>query len=301
MFDNENNVLLFDEEEEPVIAEEIQISELIDAEINTISSELESQIEPEIIPESVPRCIPNPTRKTLAERFPDTRPFAMSAGASLIFMAVVFLWASFVSGDIIAVFRLSPVILFFMGAEILLHIFIKKTSFTVKPSDILLSVVLITLTFLLSLASVSLNESGGSRTLAQTRFENQLKANISKDLSNFSNLKDVEINVLLLEENANTYRNLKDIKPSDNITVCFYFNSIQQSLYVFASDCRNILDTLIRYNLPFEKIEFYSVDTYNRLEFTVNLRFAADITVREIAEATNYFIGDEDFDLVLFD
>ena len=262
-----------------------QLNQII-SEIESISSEIEKNFTPR-----------QNTSAYIAAKEPKYRFFSLSAGASLIFSALILLWSVFVSGDIIAVFRLSPVILIFIGVEIVYAVFKRKEAY-LSPSDFILAVILIVFTFTLSLISISLKDSGVTRDLACERFAEEIKFNLSKDAGDFDNLKSVEINISLLDENADIYRSLGDIKPSDTVTVRVYFNKVQKSLADFSKDCRFILDILLNYGLPFGNVEFYSIDAFNRIDVTVNLRFNPNITVRQISLATKYSISDDDFDLV---
>jgi hypothetical protein len=266
------------------------------AEIENVSEKLEEQLAPEeefsgeeVLPLSV-----------IVEAEPPRNPlFTLSAGASLVFIAVVLMVSVFVTGNVLTAFYLSPVILIFIGAEVFYNIFRKRKA-RINPPDIILCALMITFTFLLMLVSVSLSGTGTARLLTQQRFAGEIGAKIAADMSGFVSLADVEVDVILLSENAESYRSLKDIKPSDTVTIRFYFSSVQQSLFVFATDCRHILDILSGYGLPLGNIEFYSVDRFNRLQATVNMRYNSDVTAAEIARMTNFYISDGDFDLVDF-
>jgi len=259
------------------------------AEMESVSRQMERRFANE------PNAQKNVTKNITGYNF-----FTLSAAVSLIYTAVILLWSSFVTGDVIAVFRLSPVVLIFIGAEIFYNTFIRKSKIRLNQADCVLAAFLIAFTFMLSLISVSLEDSGAARILAQERLAGEIKAKLSKDIGDFENLKSADINLTLNGRSANSYGSLKSIKPSDTVTARFYFNHVQNSLLDFAADCLFILDIISDYDLPFEEVEFYAVDRFNRLDATVDLSFGNFMTENEIAAITNFYISDLDFDLVDF-
>lgn len=221
----------------------------------------------------------------------------LSAIASLIFMGIAMSVSLFSPAGILGAFRLSPIMLVFLGLEIAFSVFINKsTRLRFDLKSLILTVSLVAVTFTMSIISVTYSVTGGERHYAQERLKNMLAREIHSAIPS-ENVRDVEIEILLYGENPEDYDTIRDLKDSDTINLKVIYTNAQMSTFEFAESCRNIIEGLSDMPYNFGEVGFLADDEENRYSLSLNWLYQSDLSATELAPLVNYFGDNIVFDI----
>lgn len=216
----------------------------------------------------------------------------LSSIASLVFMGIAMSVSLFSPAGILGAFRLSPIMLVFLGLEIALSVFVNKnTRLRFDPKSLILTVSLIAVTFTMSIISVTYSVTGGERHYAQERLQNMLAREIHSAIPS-ENVRDVEIQILLYGENPEAYDTIRDLKDSDTINLKVIYTNAQMSTFEFAENCRNIIEGLSDMPYNFGEVGFLADNEENRYSLSLNWLYQSDLSAVELVPLVNYF-GDD--------
>lgn len=217
---------------------------------------------------------------------------ALSSVASLVFMGIAMSVSLFSPAGILGAFRLSPIMLVFLGLEIAFSVFVNKSArLRFDPKSLILTVSLIAVTFAMSMISVTYSVTGGERHYAQERLRNTLAREIHSAIPS-ENVRDVEIEIHLYGEDPEAYNSIRDLTDSDTINLRVIYTNAQMSTFEFAEKCRNIIDELSDMPYNFGEVGFLADDEENRYSLSINWLYQSDLSTVELVPLVNYF-GDD--------
>lgn len=221
----------------------------------------------------------------------------LSAIASLIFMGAAMTVSLFSPTGILGAFRLSPIMLVFLGLEAALSVYVNKsTRLRFDLKNIILTVSLIAAAFAMSIISVTYSVTGGERHYAQERLQNMLAREIRAAIPS-EKVRDVGIEILLYGENPEEYETIRDLEESDTINLTVTYNDAQMSTYEFAESCREIVGGLSEMPYNFGEIRFIADDEENQYSLTLNWLYQSELSAAELMPFVNYFGEDIVFDI----
>lgn len=213
----------------------------------------------------------------------------LSSIASLIFMGIAMSVSLFSPAGILGAFRLSPIMLVFLGLEIALSVFLNKsTRLRFDFKSLILTVSLVAVTFVMSIISVTYSVTGGERHYAQERLQNMLAREIRSAIPS-ERVRDVGIEILLYGENPEDYETIRDLKDSDTINLSVFYADAQMSTYEFAEYCREIVNGLSDMPYNFGEVRFLADDEENRYSLSLNWLYQSDLSAAELVQFVNYF------------
>ena len=217
----------------------------------------------------------------------------LSGAASLIFMGLMLL-ISLVSSPIgvLSAIKLSPVILIFLGAEILFAIFRKKTlRIMIDIKSMIIIASLIVISAALAVVSVTASAGKGERVYAEQRIKNMLASEIHDSIAK-DNIRSVDIETQLFGENAMIYETPADLTNGDIINLTVNFSDAQMPIRDFAKECRTILDGINELSYNFGSIVFIADDKVNHYVLNVDWHYQSDFSSDKLASLVNYY-GDD--------
>ena len=217
----------------------------------------------------------------------------LSAAASLVFMGIALLISVQTSPiGAYAAIKLAPVMLIFLGAEIIFAL-VRKSSLRIKIDirSIIVIVLLIAVSSALSIVSVVASAGTGERIYAEQRIQNmlanELRDNIAEDY-----IRSVDIETQLFGENAEMYNTPSDLTDGDIINLTVNFSDAQMTIREFAKDCKVIIDNLHKLPYNFGTIDFVADDLVNRYILNVDWHYQSDFDTDKLTTLVNYFGND---------
>ena len=215
-----------------------------------------------------------------------------SAAVSLIFMGIAMSVSLFSPVGIIGAFKLAPVMLVFLGVEILLAVIANKSArlkFNIK--SLILTVLLVGVTCVMSIISVTYSVTGGERYYAAQRIENMLSREISEAVPS-DIIKNVSIELQLHGSDPYAYENVSDLEAGDIINLEITYIDAQVSMYEFASNCREVMDGIKKMPYNFGTLKFIADDEINSYRMEINWLYQSDFSASELMPLINYFGND---------
>lgn len=214
----------------------------------------------------------------------------LSAAASLIFMGVALLISVCTSPiGAYAAIKLAPVMLVFLGAEIIFAV-IRKSSLRIKID--LRSIIVITglliLSSVLSVVSVVASAGTGERIYAEQRIQNMLASELHDTIAE-DYIKSVDIETQLFGEDAEMYNTPADLTDGDIINLKVNFSDASMTIREFAKDCKQIINNLHKLQYNFGTINFVAEDMVNRYELDIDWHYQSDFDADRLASLVNYF------------
>jgi len=217
----------------------------------------------------------------------------LSAAASLVFMGIALL-ISVMSSPIgaYAAIKLAPVMLIFLGAEIIFAL-LRKNSLRIKIDlrSIIVIVLLIAVSSVLSIVSVVASAGTGERIYAEQRIQNMLASELRDTIAE-DYIRSVDIETQLFGENAEMYRTPADLTDGDIINLTVNFSDAQMTIREFAKDCKDIIVNLHKLPYNFGTIDFVADDLVNRYILNVDWHYQSDFDTDKLATLVNYFGND---------
>ncbi len=216
----------------------------------------------------------------------------LSAAASLILMGTAMTFSLFSPTGVLSSLKLAPLMLVFLGIEIFLAIF-RNHSVRIRynAKSLILTVLLIAVSFIMSVISVNNSVTGGERYYAEERLQNMLERQMSIEFSE-KLVKDVDIKIHLYGDDPSDYENIKDLKDSDVIDLEIHYIDAQVTMYEFASNCRKLMDGLLKMPYNFGTVKFIANDDINSFTMDVNWLYQSDFAATELIPLINYFGND---------
>lgn len=221
-----------------------------------------------------------------------------AAGASLVFMGIVLAVSLGRPRGVLEAFRLSPVILIFLGVELIaafVLVLCRKVELRAVGAGFGACFGIILVCCALAMVSVSLTDSGLSRELLEKRYTEELQNAL---YSGLADIHEVGVTVELYGESA-AYGGLESIEESDRLEAYIKL-AVPGSLMDFAADCRAALDVLEGLPVSFGEILLEADDGRNMLFVRLSGKLHMGLSAEEIAHMTYYFI-DEAIELDLAD
>ncbi len=221
----------------------------------------------------------------------------ISAAASLIFMGIALLISLSSPIGAYSAIKLAPVMLIFLGAEIVFAI-VRRKSLRIKVDlrSIIIIAALIILTSVLSIVSVNSSAGNGERLYAEQRIQNMLASRLHDTIAK-DYIRSVDIETQLFGENAEMYETPADLTDGDVINLTVYFSDAQMPIRDFAAECRDILDDINKLSYNFGQINFIADDTVNHYTLDVDWHYQSGYSADRLAALVNYFgdgISDND-------
>ncbi|MBR4111951.1 MAG: hypothetical protein IKK53_02850 [Ruminiclostridium sp.] len=215
-----------------------------------------------------------------------------SAAASLIFMGIAMTFSLFSPVGILGAFKLAPVMLVFLGIEILLAVIANRSArlkYNIK--SLIVTVLLVGITCIMSVISVTNSVTGGERYYAAQRIENMLSREISEAVPS-DIIRNVAIELQLHGSDPYAYENISDLESGDIINLEITYIDAQVSMYEFASNCRSVMDGIRTMPYNFGTINFIADDEINSYRMEINWLYQSDFTATELMPLVNYFGND---------
>ena len=215
-----------------------------------------------------------------------------SAALSLIVMGVAMLISLFSPVGILGAFKLAPVMLIFLGIEILLAVIANKSArikYNIK--SLILVVLLVGVSCIMSVISVTNSATGGERYYAAQRIENMLSREISEAVPS-DIIRNVTIELQLHGSDPYAYENISDLEEGDVINLEITYIDAQVTMYEFASNCRKVMDGIKNMPYNFGKLDFIADDDINSYRMEINWLYQSDFTATELMPLVNYFGND---------
>lgn len=215
-----------------------------------------------------------------------------SAAASLIFMGIAMTFSLFTPVGILGAFKLAPVMLIFLGIEILLAVIANRSArlkYNIK--SLILTIFLIGITCIMSVISVTNSVTGGERYYAAQRIENMLSREISESIPS-DIIRNVTIELQLHGSDPFVYEDISDLEDGDVINLEITYIDAQVSMYEFASNCRRVMDGLIEMPYNFGTLNFIADDEINSYRMEINWLYQSDFSPTELMPLVNYFGND---------
>lgn len=222
----------------------------------------------------------------------------LSSAASLIFMGIM-LTISLLTSPIGAykAIKAAPVMLVFLGAELIFAVFRKKTlRIKIDLRSVIIITVLLAASSVLTMISANSSSGTGERVYAEQRIQNMLADKLHDTIAK-DYIKSVDIETQLFGENAEMYRSPADLTDGDIINLTVHFLDAQMSIREFAKDCHDILVDLNDLSYNFGHIVFIAKDDINRYTLDVDWHYQAGYSTDRLAAQVRYFgddISDED-------
>lgn len=215
-----------------------------------------------------------------------------SAAASLIFMGIVMCISLFSPVGIMNALKFAPVMLVFLGIEILLAVIANRSArlkYNVK--SLVLTVLLVGVTCVMSIISATNSATGGERYYAAQRIENMLSREISEAVPP-DIIRNVAIELQLHGSDPYAYENISDLEAGDVINLEITYIDAQVTMYEFATNCRKVMDGLKNMPYNFGNLDFVADDEINRYHMEINWLYQSDFTATELMPLVNYFGND---------
>ena len=214
----------------------------------------------------------------------------LSAAASLVFMGIALLF-SVVTSPIgaYAAIKLSPVMLVFLGAEIIFAV-IRKHSLRIKIDlrSIIIIVSLMVVSFILSAISVAASAGTGERVYAEQRIQNMLASDL-RDAIAKDYIKSVDIETQLFGEDAEMYVTPADLTEGDIINLTVNFSDAQMTIREFARDCKEIINGIDTLPYNFGTIKFVADDAVNCYILNIDWHYQSGFSADKLAGFVNYY------------
>lgn len=214
----------------------------------------------------------------------------LSAAASLIFMGIALLISVRTSPiGAYAAIKLSPVMLIFLGAEIVFAL-LRKQSLRIKIDlrSIIVIICLIAVSSVLSVVSVVSSAGTGERIYAEQRIQNMLASELRDTIAE-DYIKSVDIETQLFGEDAEMYKTPADLTDGDIINLTVNFSDAQMTIREFAADCKKIIVNLHKLPYNFGTIDFIADDLVNKYILNVDWHYQAEFDTDKLATLVNYF------------
>ena len=215
-----------------------------------------------------------------------------SAALSLIVMGIAMTVSLFSPVGIMGAFKIAPIMLVFLGIEVLLAVIANKSArlkYNVK--SLILTVLLVGVTCVMSVISVTNSATGGERYYAAQRIENMLSREISENIPS-DIIKDVSIELQLHGSDPYAYETVADLEDGDVINLEITYIDAQVTMYEFASNCRQVMDGLKALPYNFGKLNFIADDEINSYRMEINWLYQSDFTAAELMPLVSYFGND---------
>lgn len=213
-----------------------------------------------------------------------------SAALFLIVMGIAMIISLFTPSGILNAAKITPIILVFLGAEILLNLLLRKRKNLVPDlKSLILCGGIVIFTFLVSLISLATSGEYNDRYYIEKRIENQIGAEFFEYLGTDTNIKSVDIDLEIADTDVGGYKSADDVKNTDSLSIRINFETSQKSVTEFASDCHRILGQLSETDYLFKKISFEADDSINHFSAQLDGMYQLDLTVHQIASMTNFF------------
>jgi len=193
---------------------------------------------------------------------------------------------------VLSALKVAPLMLVFLGAEIAFAAIRNKSArlrYNVK--SLVLTVLLVLVTFLMSLISINNSVTGGERYYAEERLQNMLNREISVKMP-LDNIKDVNIEIHLYGDDPAAYETIKDLEDSDIIDLEIIYTDAQMTMREYADNCRRIMDALSVMPYNFGVVNFIADDDINSYRMEINWLYQSDFSSTELASLINYFGND---------
>ena len=230
------------------------------------------------------------------EKSPQRRKYfyigTISASLSLIMMGIAMTISLFSPTGVLSALKVAPLMLVFLGAEIAFAVIRNKSArlrYNVK--SLVLTVLLVLVTFLMSLISINNSVTGGERYYAEERLQNMLNREISVKMP-LDNIKDVNIEIHLYGDDPAAYETIKDLEDSDIIDLEIIYTDAQMTMREYADNCRRIMDALSVMPYNFGVVNFIADDDINSYRMEINWLYQSDFSSTELASLINYFGND---------
>ncbi len=216
----------------------------------------------------------------------------LSAAASLILMGITMTISLFSPTGILTALKFAPLMLVFLGLEVGLAVFRNRSvRLRYNAKSLILTFLLVTVTFVMSLISASNTAAGGERHYAEERLQNMLEREISNEISD-DFVKDVVIQIHLYGDDPSEYDSIKDLEDSDVIDLGIHFVDADITMYEFAGNCRDIMNSLMKMPYNFGMVSFIAEDDINSYRMDVNWLYQSDFSATELVPLINYFGND---------
>lgn len=229
------------------------------------------------------------TEQTTSKRRPVYVVGVLSAAVSLIFMGIALL-ISVISSPIgaYAAIKISPVMLVFLGAEILFAV-LRRHSLRIRIDikSIIVIVCLMAISSVLSVVSVVSSAGTGERVYAEQRIQNML-ANELRDTIAKDYIRSVDIETQLFGENAEMYNTPADLTDGDIINLTVNFSDAQMTIREFAKECKDIITDLHELSYNFGTVTFVADDIINHYMLTVDWHYQSGLDTDKLAGFVNY-------------
>ncbi len=215
-----------------------------------------------------------------------------SAALSLIVMGVAMIISLFSPVGILGAFKLAPIMLVFLGIEVLLAVIANKSArIKYNLKSLILVVLLVGVSCIMSVISVTNSTTGGERYYAAQRIENMLSREISEAVPS-DIIRNVAIELQLHGSDPYAYENISDLEAGDVINLEITYIDAQVTMYEFASNCRKVMDGIKNMPYNFGKLDFIADDDINSYRMEINWLYQSDFTPTELMPLVNYFGND---------
>lgn len=237
-------------------------------------------------------------RAVRAKKRPRYLVGGFSAALSLIIIGIAMIVSLFSPTGILSAFKIAPIALVILGVEIIVNMLLRRLwriAFDVR--SLLLSLAMILITFLLSLISLVTTTMGGDRYYAEARLENKLSHQLSSTLASYDNIRKIEIDINLYDENPEVYNELSDLQDTDIINLIVNYQKAPSSVYDYADACRSVMNELSKFDYAFGSVTFIADDEINYFSLVLEWNYQKNLTAAELVSLIGYYGEDIETDI----
>lgn len=214
----------------------------------------------------------------------------LSGSVSLVFMGIALLISTATSPiGAYAALKLSPIMLVFLGAEILYAVFRKRSlRIRIDLRSVIVIASLMVISAILATVSVAASAGTGERLYAEQRIQNMLASDLHDAIAK-DYIKSVDIETQLYGEDAEMYVTPADLTDGDIINLTVNFSDAQMTIREFAKDCKDVINDIHTLPYNFGTVNFVADDLVNHYVLNVDWHYQSDFDADKLAGLVNYF------------
>ena len=221
----------------------------------------------------------------------------LTAPLTLITVGLTLLISLIAGGSPMNAVKVLPLGLVFLGLEILLNLFLRRSGkIILEPHSLLLTAGIAFVVLCLSVPFIS-GEAGENSEAENLRAEveeslsAQARSSFRRALSGSENaayVKDVHVDVTIKGMDKSAYSALSDLSGDDEIDVTVIIRETPVTTEEFALICRSIIPAVKEAGLPINKLMFICDDIFDRMSLTLDGTFELELTEAEIEKLVGY-------------
>lgn len=185
--------------------------------------------------------------------------------------------------DLLTAFRFAPVVLIFLGLEILAFAIVGNARLKYDFLSIVVCALLIGITFCLSVIPYASTYWGPQRSYTEHRLKGELNDLCYQELGNDSDVLSVAVSLDLRTRAADESLTVSSLVSGDWVTCTVQLKDNYPSSAAFAQSCRTVLDKLSRIGVDFDNVTITS-DGNTYYELNADGRYRQSMTADKLEQ-----------------